>query len=508
MAYPKKTYVSKKSQSKSASKPAHTSSSKHFKWMNPELPSQKHFYARATHVDDSGQIYLHLQDQRHQFRALRSALNNQFLKSLTDCALDSFSPNQEVIAQYVDTVWYRARFLSYVPDSEYQQAYVLFVDFGNTSTVPTDLVRSTLIGHDKPIFAFRAVLHNVLPKRQTWAPQTIDFMHDKVMYTKLAGRNQIKVTVESGLDKQPLLVTIKLYSPLDPGDTRSEVFKPWCDLSELLVQKNEARYVSQEEVDSTEQRRSRKPYDYGVGFDVSKGGKDMTRAQERNSNRAEGCVSKQNFLVSISTDPIPRLDLAGLNLQPGSVLSCRLASVDTCDRVYIHLDSEEGGQASGKTSSIYNCFTSLNRCMQEMCRDMPPVIRPREGLTVALWRGKDGKGWCRAEITRCEETGYLVSVVDWGIQEWVSDSRKFRELPEQCIGVPAQAVALQLPLEALEEEDTVLALLTECLLSPEDLVMKVAVTSCEGQLFGHLLDTENNQPVYKKLEKEKIVRLL
>jgi len=305
-----------------------------------------------------------------------------------------------------------------------------------------------------------------------------------------------------------LLVSIKLYSPLDPGDTRSEVFKPWIDMSELLVQKNEARYVSQEEVDSTEQRRSRKPYDYGVGFDVSKGQKDMTRAQERNSSRAEGCVSKHNFLVSSSCDPIPRLDLAGLHLQPGSVLSCRLASVDTSDRVYIHLASEEGGQDSGKTSSIYNCFTSLNRCMQEMCRDMPPVIRPREGLTVALWRGKDGKGWCRAEITRCEETAYLVSVVDWGIQEWVSDSRKFRELPEQCIGVPAQAVALQLPLEALEEEDTVLALLTECLLSPEDLVMKVAVTSCEGQLFGHLLDTENNQPVYKKLEKERIVRLL
>merc|ERR1719186_2407584 len=276
---------------KSRPKPAsNLSSSTYFKWDNPELPNRKHFYARATYVDDSGQIYMHLQDQRHQFRALRSALNNQFLKSLPDCALDSFIPNQEVIAQYVDTVWYRARFLSYVPDSEYQQAYVLFVDFGNTSTVPTDLVRSNLVGQDKPIFAFRAVLHNVLPKRQTWAPQTIDFMHDKVMYTKLGGRNQIKVIVESGLDKQPLLVTIKLYSPLDPGDTRSEVFKPWIDLSELLVQQNEARYVSQEEVDSTEQRTSRKPYDYGVGFDVSKGGKDMMRAQDRNSSRAEGCA--------------------------------------------------------------------------------------------------------------------------------------------------------------------------------------------------------------------------
>ena len=35
-------------------------------------------------------------------------------------------------------------------------------------------------------------------------------------------------------------------------------------------QKKEARYVSQEEVNSLEQKRSRKPIDYGVGFTVMK----------------------------------------------------------------------------------------------------------------------------------------------------------------------------------------------------------------------------------------------
>ena len=42
----------------------------------------------------------------------------------------------------------------------------------------------------------------------------------------------------------------------------------------------------------------------------------------------------------------------------------------------------------------------------------------------------------------------------------------------------------------------------------QDTEMKVVVTSCEGQMFGHLVDTENNQPVYWRLEKEKLLRLL
>ena len=232
--------------------PTTTPNRTNFKWANPELPAKRHFYARATFVDDSGQIYMHLHEQRLQYRSMRSDLNNHFNKSSPDCAMDSFIPYQEVIAQYVDNVWYRARFLGYVPDSEYEQSFVLFVDWGNTSTVSTNLLRSNIVGKDKPIFAFRAVLHNVLPNRLAWAPGTIDFMMEKVLYTKMGGRNMIKVKVESGLDRQPLLVSIELFSPLDPGDTRSEVFKPWIDMAELLVQKKEVRYVSQDEVNSLE----------------------------------------------------------------------------------------------------------------------------------------------------------------------------------------------------------------------------------------------------------------
>jgi len=472
-----------------------TSEKSSFKWLSPELPVKRHFYARATFVDDSGQIYMHLHDQRHQFRTLRTNLNNHFSKSLPDCSKDSYVPYQEVVAKFVDNTWYRARFLGYVPDSEYEQSYVLFVDWGNTCIVDTSLMRSNIIELDKPILAFRAVLHNVLPDRRSWTPDTIDFITNKVLYTNNEGKNSIKVQVESGLDRQPLLVSIELYSPLDPGDSRKEVFTPWIDISELLVKKNEARYVNSSELDSEDQRRNRKSYDYGIGFTVMKRRKDKKRANKEENNPQSANVSQQ----------IPRLDINCMNLSPGSVIKCKLAAVDSWDKVFIHLLNEDKRRG---VVDIYSSFSSVDRCMQAKCRDMPPVITPREGLIVALWRGKGEGGWCRAEISRCEETGYLVRVVDWGVEQWVSDSRVIRQLPDECLGVPVQAVPLHLSIRALEDHDALFALLTECLLSAEDMEMVVKVTSCEGTLFGHLLDKENNQPLYKRLEKEKLLEIL
>jgi len=100
--------------------------------------------------------------------------------------------------------------------------------------------------------------------------------------------------------------------------------------------------------------------------------------------------------------------------------------VESWDRVFIHLLSEN----REKGMDLFKCS------------EMPPVIRPREGLTVALWRGKTSGGWCRAEIVRCED---MVRVVDWGIR----NVRLFRQLPDQCLGVPVQAVPLHLHLVAL-----------------------------------------------------------
>jgi hypothetical protein len=77
-------------------------------------------------------------------------------------------------------------------------------------------------------------------------------------------------------------------------------------------------------------------------------------------------------VVSTSHDQIPRLDLSGLHLQAGSVVVCKLAAVDSWDLVFIHLLSGDRGEGM----DIYSCFTSLDRCMQDKSREMPPVITP------------------------------------------------------------------------------------------------------------------------------------
>ena len=65
-----------------------------------------------------------------------------------------------------------------------------------------------------------------------------------------------------------------------------------------------------------------------------------------------------------------------------------LAALDSWDRVFIHVlsehrEKEHAGQVQGDAT----------------------VISPREGLIIGLWRGKTSDG-CRAEIVRCEETGW------------------------------------------------------------------------------------------------------
>ena len=57
-----------------------------------------------------------------------------------------------------------------------------------------------------------------------------------------------------------------------------------------------------------------------------------------------------------------------------------------------------------------------------------------------------------------------------------------------------------------EEEDVSWVMIFKLLF--QDTEMVVQVTSCEGSLFGHLLDKENNLPLYKRLEKEKLLKLV
>ena len=57
-------------------------------------------------------------------------------------------------------------------------------------------------------------------------------------------------------------------------------------------QKKEARYVDQKEVDCVEQRRSRKPFDYGIGFTVMKMRKEKKEGDANDNNWQEKTDSR------------------------------------------------------------------------------------------------------------------------------------------------------------------------------------------------------------------------
>ena len=127
--------------------------------------------------------------------------------------------------------------------------------------------------------------------------------------------------------------------------------------------------------------------------------------------------------------------------------------------------------------------------------------------------------WVRVEIleTDSHNDSLLIKLLDFGTEEWVSDDGHFRQLPDADAHVPAQAVELQLPLAAVTaeggldnsiDEDTLQALVSECILNVDNtkLVLRVRYAS-EYAVFGHLLDSTMT-PIYKSLEKEKVVNLL
>ena len=101
--------------------------------MDPELPVSKRFEARGTFVDDSGQVYLHLHQQRATIRLVRRLLQEKFISSDPDCDRDSWRKLEECVVRWKGGLWYRARFIDYVGgDSEAGEVVVLLVDYGNT----------------------------------------------------------------------------------------------------------------------------------------------------------------------------------------------------------------------------------------------------------------------------------------------------------------------------------------------------------------------------------------
>ena len=134
-----------------------------------------------------------------------------------------------------------------------------------------------------------------------------------------ATHNNLQVRVLSDPTVEPLLVTIKLFTPVSRG--RAE----WVDLSEILINRGEAVAASEAEVNSQEQRRFRSQMDFS-----------------RRSQRSEEARN-----IRMIYPPAPpgkseeRLPKMNLHLDGGDLVQCKVIAQLRWDIVAVHLVNPE-----------------------------------------------------------------------------------------------------------------------------------------------------------------------
>ena len=319
-----------------------------FRWLDPELPAEREFLARGTYVDNAGQIYVHLFKERGQFRRIRKLLTERF--DASDPDEEEFEKYDEVIAFCVDDQkYYRGRFMEFYAGSKKKYCKVFFVDWGSVSKVDTRLVRKDVICKEIPILAFKVVLHDVLPAQgKEWSDDALNFILDKIIYDNrvMEGKmgNIIKVKTISRLNKQPLLVEILIPTP------EGEYFS----LSKLLKDRNEAKEASLSQVDSMEQRKLRKEYDFGVKF------KKLTKTER---NNLEGQVVIESTSAEVYR-AVPDPDLSLLESEVSTVIKCQIVSMLHWNRLVVHLVNQ------GRDQTIHDLVETT---MLQSCPSQNPI---------------------------------------------------------------------------------------------------------------------------------------
>ena len=281
-------------------------------WLEVSLPTQTSFLARGTFVDDVGQIYMILHENRKKFREVRRHLTQ--LTSLIDVeeeeerSLTRLQPGQAVLALYKGVLT-RATFIKYSPPSASgtSRAFIQYGDFGTLKVIDSkDIWRDFSRTRETPLLAFRTVLANVLPRGSvSWSNEAIDFIYDNIYYGNLkkgAAHNNIRVKVLSDPTEEPLLVTIALFTPVSRGQAE------WVDLAEILINRGQAVAASQAEVNSREQRRIRSQLVFSR--------RSQRSEEERNIRRI--------YPVPPGGRSEERLPKMNLHLDGGDVVECKI----------------------------------------------------------------------------------------------------------------------------------------------------------------------------------------
>ena len=327
-------------------------------WTEVMLPTQTAFKARGTYVDDVGQIYMILYENRKKLREVRRQLIQ--LTDVTDLeersdleeeSLTRLQSGQAILALY-GGVLHRATFIKYSPasSSDTTRALVQYGDFGTLAVIDSkDIWKDTSNTRDIPLLAFRTVLANILPRHGgNWSNDAIDFIYHNIYYGNLkpgATHNNIKVQVLSDPSEEPLLVTIKLFTPVERAE--------WVDLSEILIKRGDAVAASQAEVNSLEQRRIRSELVFSR--------KSQRSEEERNIRRIYPVPP-----FSRSEERLPKMNL---HLNGGDLVECKIVAQLRWDIVSVHLVNPETNNVNQK---VYNLL--------EESPNFPVAEDPRFGL--------------------------------------------------------------------------------------------------------------------------------
>ena len=336
------------------------------RWKDPILPGGREFWARGTHVDGAGQIYMHLYEERHKFTELRRTLNSHYQFSQPDCDIGSFAPGQEVVARWQESLdfpeeWYRARFLCYTPGKHHTVCWVYFVDWGNTSEMKTCNLRKELIATTIPIFAFKTILYDVLSfDHKDWTNDSLSFVHEKINFENKSvqgGRNIIRVRTMSKTGKLPLLVDIQLSTPYEEDvGQKKNVF---ISVSELLLERGDAVKASITEVNSKEQRKLRKKHDFGVRYD------QKASQENKHSNQAN---AKKTLDSQIPSDVFEKIKPSVLLDAGTRIVGCQVQAFLAWNQLSVHLLSKNDTKTS---------YEELRSNLTGEVRESSAILLPR-----------------------------------------------------------------------------------------------------------------------------------
>jgi len=465
-----------------------TKISRDFRWLDPEIPGEVEFRARCTHVDDSGQIYLHLYENRSTMRIIRQVLQDKY-RGTAWTAVDRMEPGQECIARYKDGLWHRGRVLDVFED----ETNVLFVDYGNTKIVKNKYVRSKLFCKDNPIQAIRVVLGNVTPwsGMEKWSDHCLDFIHEILQYSQPGCNRLVLVKVIGSNKTLPLQVTIQIPPKSDPEGA-------WIDLGDLLVNREDAMFVDGYIEPSPELVSNWKKESKGVGYVAP--GTYNNNNNNKSTSQARNPRTKPLTFSYVELFPTLKLN----DISEGDVIDFELAEIASYNKIIVHPLVEN---STRQLSSLADQYLEMMITLQEIADDMPPVISATDGLPVAARFHGDARGWYRGVIQQHSASKLLVQYVDYGPMTYWLDSDQVKELPQHCLAVPVAGLELTLPVDkaSQDQHDDATNKMRELLCKNHDNLLTARIISLKPSLKGHIIDRNSGQPVYNRLKKEGII---